>query len=122
MAQYFSHSELACKCCGKESMKLDFLDLLDKLRELYRRPIILTSAYRCSKHNQAVSTTGPSGPHTTGCAVDVKCSGSDAYKIVSLAIQLGFTGIGVRQSGDHASRFIHLDTLTGNTRPWVWTY
>ncbi len=34
-------------------------------------------------------------------------------------------GIGIKQKGDYASRFVHLDDLpngSGQPRPWCWSY
>ena len=31
-------------------------------------------------------------------------------------------GIGISQKGKHKSRFIHLDTIDSDNRPWVWSY
>lgn len=120
--KYFKPVEFACKCCGEDHVTDETKILLDKLREKCGFPIVLTSAYRCPKHNVAVSSTGPKGPHTTGQAVDVACSHEKAYLVVRNAMELGFTGIGVAQKG--ASRFIHLDTLDAPAypRPNVWTY
>ena len=54
------------------------------------------------------------------------CSGHKAFEIVKLAMELGFTGIGVKQNGIHAKRFIHLDTMPKKSitspRPWIWSY
>lgn len=121
----FSIEELKCKHCGAHILIPEFMDKLQALRTEYGKPMKITSAYRCSAHNNAVSSTGVHGPHTTGEAVDIACSGADAYKLVSLAIKHGFTGIGVAQKGPHEKRFIHLDTLpnaVGQPRPTVWTY
>ena len=121
MAKYFSEAELKCKCgCGEAKTDLDFLSLLDLLREEFGKPVILSSAYRCPEYNAKVSSTGANGPHTTGKAVDILARGTDAYTIMKIATKLGFTGIGVSQRG--VSRFIHLDTLVNDMRPWVWSY
>lgn len=120
--KYFKMEEFACKCCGKIIMDSKFLEILDSIREEYGKPLKVTSGYRCPKHNQEVSSTGPNGPHTTGKAVDLQCSGTDAYKLTEIAYKHGITGIGVRQSGLHPSRFMHFDILEGATRPWIWTY
>lgn len=119
----FKESEFACKCGCNTPVDMDqiFMDRLNALRQLYKRPIKISSGYRCPKHNDRVSTTGLVGPHTTRKAADILCSGTDAYEIVKYAIQVGFPRIGVKQSGDFMSRFIHLDTLTTNS-PWIWTY
>ncbi|MDC0529213.1 D-Ala-D-Ala carboxypeptidase family metallohydrolase [Gammaproteobacteria bacterium] len=126
MSKYFSDKELACKCgecSGENQMSPAFMERLDELRSEYGKPIILSSAYRCPAHNKKVSSTGENGPHTTGKAVDIKVSGQDAHRVTRIAFRLGFTGIGIKQSGRWQSRFIHVDTLSmGDTRPRVWSY
>ena len=121
--RYFKLSEFACKHCGANKMDPDFLRKLDDLRHRCGFPLPVTSGYRCSVHNQKVSTTGPNGPHTTGQAVDLGVSRHRAYEVLGHALAVGFTGIGVQQKG--ASRFLHLDTLSepGHApRPTVWSY
>ena len=49
--------------------------------------------------------------HLSGRAVDIAISGDKAHRLVRMALLLGFTGIGVRQRGDHRRRFVHLDDL-----------
>lgn len=103
-----------------------FLDRLQKLREVFGKPLVIASGYRSPHYNNAVSKTGYTGPHTTGRAVDLKIHGKDAYAVLSVALSLGFTGIGIKQTGPYAGRFIHLDDLqedeTKSSRPWVWGY
>ena len=108
-------------------MQPEFMESLEKIRMEMNRPLKLSSAFRCSKHNQKVSSTGPNGPHTDhghgGQAVDILISGSDALRLMEVARKYGMSGIGVKQQGK--SRFIHLDNLgnaTGQPRPWVWSY
>lgn len=119
---YFTQEELACKCCGVNKMDEGFMAKLETLRIMYDKPIIPTSAYRCPKHNSEVSTTGRDGPHVTGMAIDIPCSGKEAHAILGLSMYLGFKGIGIKQHGPHESRFIHLDMVESNLRPWVWSY
>lgn len=122
--QYFHLAEFECRCgCGRAEMIPAFLEKLDHLRALYGKPLTVTSGYRCPSYNSKVSTTGPTGPHTTGRAADLAVDRGDAYKLLGLALQLGFSGIGVQQKG--AGRFLHLDALTdapGQPRPTVWSY
>lgn len=122
--RHFHIAEFECRCkCGRAEMLPAFLEKLDELREQYGKPLEVVSGYRCPRHNAAVSTTGLTGPHTTGKAADLRVDRGDAYRLLSLALALGFTGIGVQQKG--ASRFLHLDTLTdapGQPRPTVWSY
>lgn len=122
--KFFTAKEMTCKCgCGmlpKHSLMLK----LDALRHVHGA-IAVTSGARCPAHNMKVSSSGRNGPHTTGLAVDVAKSGTAAFKLLEQALELGFTGIGLRQHGDWVSRYIHLDILAeskGQSRPAVWTY
>jgi len=124
VSKYFTYTGdplLACPHCGDRGMVTTFLDKMDSIREDFGRPLVVSSGYRCSHYNSIVSSTGKSGPHTTGRAMDVLVSGEDAYEIIALAPKYGITGIGVSQKGPHNKRFLHLDDLK-HLRPWVWSY
>lgn len=122
--KHFTKREFACKCgCNLVEMDKSFVLRLDNLRERLGVPLTVSSGYRCPQHNATVSNSGYDGPHTTGRAADLKVMGHDAYRLLMRAGDVGFTGIGVAQSGQ--SRFIHLDDLQahqGRPRPWVWSY
>ena len=120
----FSDKELSCSHCGENKFDQKTLDALQELREAIGKPIKLSSAYRCPEHNDKVSGSGKSGPHTTGCAIDILCSGKAAHEILTFAMIRSsiWKGIGVSQKGEHKSRFLHLDTLETDMRPWVWSY
>lgn len=123
--RHFSLVEFRCRCCGKAEMNADFLRRLDDLREVLGAPLVVSSGYRCPAHNQAVSSSGADGPHTTGRAADLRVHGGVALRVVALAPQLGFTGVGVAQHGPQAARYVHLDDLPASAnrpRPWLWSY
>lgn len=115
----FSAKEFACSHCGENEMKPDFMAKLQKLRTAYGKPLKITSGYRCAKHPIEAAKSSP-GAHASGCAADIGIQGAEAHKLLFLALQEGFTGIGVQQKG--TGRFLHLDTLQGSTRPTVWSY
>ena len=115
---YFKSIEFCCKHCGKNDMKPEFMDALLRLRKAFARPMVISSGYRCPDHNDAVSSTGRDGPHTTGLAADIQVSGTEARLLLELAGE--FPRIGVSQKGNHSSRFIHLDLLPKSG--WVWSY
>ncbi len=126
----FTPEEVASKGNGEVLLVEDFIDRLQGLRglaasELQDPRFRIRSWYRDPEHNNKVSKSGFDGPHTKGVAVDIGCHGFLAYWILSNAAKFGFTGIGVKQKGPKASRFIHLDTL-GEAykapRPTVWSY
>lgn len=117
--------EWASKGNGALVVVPEFLDKFEKLRRMFGSALIISSGYRDPAYNNTVAETGTNGPHTTGRAVDIRIYGEHAIVVVHLALELGFTGIGVSQKGDQAKRFIHLDDLTrddGFPRPFLWSY
>lgn len=115
----FSEKEFKCSHCGQCHMKESFLDRLQAFRTAYGKPMRITSGYRCPQHPIEAAKEKP-GAHASGQAADVGCSGQEAYTIMKLAFELGFTGIGVSQKG--STRFVHLDDIQEAPRPNVWSY
>lgn len=115
---HFTEAEFRCKCgCGRADMDQQFVERLDSVREYLERPLIISSGYRCPDHNEAVSSTGRNGPHTTGKAADIKISRGFARTALT-TFCLRFSGIGINQKGPDSGRFIHVDDLPVR----VWTY
>lgn len=117
----FSEKEFRCKHTGECKMQPEFLERLQALRTAYGKSLTISSGYRSPLHPIEAAKALP-GAHSTGQAADLAVSGADAYKILKLAFELGFTGIGVQQKG--TGRFIHLDTVTVARflRPSIWSY
>lgn len=122
--RHFNIGEFACQCgCGQNLIDHQFVTELDELRHRLGYPLSITSGYRCPDHNAKVSSTGRTGPHTTGRAADIGVDRIRAYEVLQTALLMKFTGIGVQQKG--GSRFIHLDNLPnapGQPRPTCWSY
>lgn len=119
LSEHFNAKEFRCKCGSKHSTKID-TNLIDKLERLFdvlgASKAIITSGYRCPKHDKAVGGNG-SGQHTKGTACDVKFydKNGDAIssKIVSCKAQdLQFSGIANITAAYIA---IHLDVRTVGT-------
>ncbi len=118
----FSKSEFDCKHSGFNQMKPEFMYKLQKLREAYGKPMRITSGYRHKTH-PIEAKKSKIGAHATGQAADIGVDRGDAYELLKLALELGFTGIGIQQKG--GGRFIHLDTLEASAdfiRPTIWSY
>ena len=111
----FSESEFRCSHCGAVDMKPEFLERLQHLRSVFNKSMRISSGYRCPQHPIEAKKT-ELGPHTTGLACDVAVEGADAHRLLGLAIQLGFKGIGVQQKGQ--GRFLHLDLVSEYGRLW----
>lgn len=121
---YFSNSELVSPDTGRHEMDEHFMFRLVLLRERLGFPLRINSAYRSREHNARVGGSSRSA-HMVGKAVDISISHDDAYRLVRMALLLGFTGIGISQRGDHNGRFVHLDDLEkapGISRPAIWSY
>ena len=114
--------KLTCGCgCGFVPTRT-FMEKVEELRVRVGFPLPVTSGGRCPTYNAQVSSTGRTGPHTTGMAIDLGVDRGKAYLVLKEALQMGFTGIGVAQRGN--SRFLHLDTITiaAGPRPTIWSY
>ena len=95
--------------------------MLQELRDQMQGPLLVSSGRRCDHHNDAVSTAKnkKNGVHTLGQASDILIFGERAMLLFEKARQMGFIGIGLSQRGDHAKRFVHLDT---KPRKAFWSY
>jgi len=119
MQNYFEPHETQCKCgCGLDWTP-EYRDIMNLIRDEAGFPIPVNSGARCPAYD---SSLGGKGVHSKRCAGDYGVSGKQAHTLVKLGFKYGMTGIGIKQHGDHASRFVHMDTTEGETRPWLWSY
>tara|TARA_Y100001968_G_scaffold50241_2_gene40838 strand:- start:468 stop:812 length:345 start_codon:yes stop_codon:yes gene_type:complete len=113
--KYFKENEFN----NFEMMDSKLLDMLDKVREIYGKPIRITSSYRSPEHPIEAAKKQP-GEHAYGAAVDIESiGGASTYNIVKAAIEVGFKRIGIsRKKG-----FIHLGIgYPGAPSKSIWTY
>ena len=129
LTKNFSSAEMMCSCgCGEDSMDPDFMTILQNIRDDMNRPLRVSSAVRCAKHNSRVSSTGKDGPHVPRkngtAASDIVIAGADALRLIDIARKHGISGVGISQRGTHSKRFIHLDTISDShhPRPTMWSY
>lgn len=88
---HFSASELMCPCCGvgADKMSPNMLRMAEEIREENGdKPMIVSSAYRCPKHNAEVGGVSNSH-HLYGQAMDVHINGVPASTIVAQAKRRG---------------------------------
>lgn len=105
----FSSKELQCRCCGLNAVNEESLKLLQELRDLVGKPMIVNSAYRCQDHNRAVGGAFNS-QHLMGTAFDISMSNFkmsliniDKEDFIDMAREIGFTWI------KDYGRFVHID-------------
>lgn len=115
---FFKASEFECSCgCTGNMIDPELLFILETIRLDVGFPMTITSGYRCRPHNIAVGGHKKSA-HCTGQAVDISCRHKSAAKIISKALELGVTGIGISQKGNWGSRFVHLDISHDKFKMW----
>ncbi|KQC10526.1 MAG: peptidase M15, partial [Candidatus Cloacimonas sp. SDB] len=68
--KFFSKKEFNCSCCETSNISANLVLKLDLARELAETPFIITSGYRCPKHNREVGGVKDSA-HVKGLAVDI---------------------------------------------------
>lgn len=117
LTAHFNAHEFKCKCGQPHDYELSD-KLVSMLEQLYEKlncsKIIVTSGYRCTKHDKTVGGSG-TGQHTRGTAADICCYGQDGKPISSKVVcctaqDLGFGGI-----ANITSEYIytHVDVRTG---------
>lgn len=102
------------------NMDTDFLQLLDKAREIAGIPFKITSGYRTKSYNESLQAKGykasPNSSHIKGVAVDIAIqNGAERWLILNALIQVGIRRFGI------AKGFLHADVDPDKSNA-VWTY
>jgi zinc D-Ala-D-Ala carboxypeptidase len=118
----FSKKEFDCQETGENEMTNKALCFFQAVRDLYGKPLIVTSGYRSPRHSIEKRKANP-GAHAQGTAVDFRVTsetqGDEIEAIANIvALEMGLDiGVGRTQS------FIHLDVGHKYApRPARWTY
>lgn len=111
--RYFKREEFDCSETGENEMEERYIALLDTVRHECGFAFHINSGYRSPLHSIEAAKDEP-GMHTTGLAADIRVEGgAQRFRLVDVAIQHGFTGIGV------ANGYVHLDLRETDT---MWVY
>jgi hypothetical protein len=110
LSNNFTVGEFLCRCgCGRALVDDTLVGFLQRIRDHFNQPVIITSPYRCEKHNKAVG--GESGSrHTKGQAADFYIPHVEPAEIAKYAESIGVNGIGLYEAGDCGDNFVHIDT------------
>ena len=109
----FTKAEFDCQETSENQMQPRFMEMLQLLRTKYGKPMRITSGYRSPNHSIERKKVKP-GTHAHGIAADIHAVGPDKYRLVKLAFECGFSGIGV------SNTFVHLDV--SKDRYAIWSY
>lgn len=114
LSKNFVDKEFACKCCGQSNMHFTFILYLQAMRDHFGKPIVVTSGFRCKKHNEKIGGS-PNSMHMKGMAADIRVHNSnERFELVDAAIKAGFKRIGI-----YMNAHIHVDTKP--EKPIIWT-
>ncbi len=103
LSKNFCVSEFACKDGGSRVLfDMELVVRLQKLRDYFKRPILITSGYRTRSYNASVGGAKDS-QHMYGRAADIKVIGVESDKVAAAAVNAGFRGVGVY------GKFVHVD-------------
>lgn len=121
LTENFHSEEFACPCCGKSEMNIHTVERLQRIRDIYGKPIRIVQGggFRCRHYHEG----GPLSAHLTGEAVDLDIPQADLYMATGLAFMAGFSGIGVKNRQGRWQ--LHIDDAEqkeGRPRPWIWSY
>lgn len=118
LTENFSADEFKCRCrradCPRPEMNDDFMDLLQRVRDAWGKPMVITSGARCLCYNTIVGGS-PNSQHLLGKAADIHLDRpEDINALADVAEKLGMGGIGRGVIG-----LLHLDSGAPGRR---WTY
>ena len=112
----FNSSEFDCKgggCCSETIINPQLVKYLQQIREHFKAPITITSAYRCPTHNSRVGGA-PGSRHSKGDAADIVVKGVAPREVAKYAESIGIKGIGLYETSADG-HFTHIDTRTSKS-------
>lgn len=89
---------------------------LQKLRDIYNRPIKITSAYRSKKHNKNIGGV-PNSTHTLGLATDIQITNADTRSVYNHICTLIDDGLLLEGGVGLYDNFVHYD-IRGTRARW----
>lgn len=119
--QFFKTSEFACQCtnkdCKEQRISKDLIGKLNSIRKEINEPLIVTSGFRCKKHQEFLRSSGVNtvvakqSTHELGDAADIKPTRMRILDFLTFCAKQ-FDAIGI------AKTFLHVDMREGKTRRW----
>jgi len=88
----FNLREFQCKCCQCVKIHSELVRKLQRLRKSIKSSIIVTSGYRCERHNREVGGAVDS-KHLYGLAADIMCNDISKNELFIECMKIGFSKI-----------------------------
>lgn len=119
LSEHFEVREFQCRD-GSDPVFVDteLVDILEKIRTHFGKPLVITSAYRTAAHNKAVGGAAYS-QHCYGRAADIRVPGVPVETLAAYAETLlpDTGGIGRYPAAAHRpAGWVHIDTRPAKSR------
>lgn len=108
LSKNFKSTEFDCHgfgCCNSTDISLQLVDVLQEVRDHFKKSVTVNSGFRCKVHNKAVGGASKSN-HLKGSAADIVVSGVEPKEVAKFLESIGVLGIGLYPWG------CHVDTRT----------
>ncbi len=116
ISEHFGVWEFKCKDNSRVIvLSKALVELLEKVREHFKRPVVINSGYRTVQYNSQLSNSSPKSQHTLGKAADIRVTGVSPANVYAYLNQLypNSHGIGIYNT------FVHVDVREKKSR---WDY
>lgn len=121
LSPYFSTNEFDCQCsyesCVEQRISKGLIGKLNDVRIETKKPLVITSGFRCSKHQADLRNSGTNtvvakiSTHEKGDAADIRPVDRNMTGFLEIT-EKQFDSIGL------AKTFLHVDMRTGVKRRW----
>lgn len=120
LSEHFKVREFRCQD-GSDPVFIDteLVELLEKIRVHFAKPVTITSAFRTASHNATVAKAAKYSQHLYGKAADIQVQGISVENVAAYAEKLleGRGGIGIYPPGlGRANGWVHVDVRKAKSR------
>lgn len=120
LSEHFKVREFRCKD-GSDPVFIDsdLVELLEKIRVHFAKPVTITSAFRTASHNATVAKAAKYSQHLYGKAADIRVEGISVENVYAYADKLlgNAGGCGIYPPGlGRANGWVHVDVRKAKSR------
>lgn len=120
LSEHFNVREFRCGD-GSDPIFVDteLVEVLEKIRTHFGKPVTITSAFRTASHNATVAKAAKYSQHLYGKAADIQVQGISVETVYAYADKLldGTGGVGIYPPGlGRANSWVHVDVRKDKSR------
>ena len=120
LSEHFKVREFYCRD-GSDPIFVDaeLVEILEKIRTHFNKPVTITSAFRTAAHNATVAKAAKYSQHLYGKAADIQVTGISVEQVYAYVDKLleGRGGVGIYPPGlGRANGWVHVDVRKEKSR------